>query len=279
MLLSTPDEALLEFTDIWQKGQSASNPQTEAQYVLGLLSLLGRTIVTFNSSRINNVNVTFQERRMSKCFSGHLSLPSDFQELYRSLFILDEKLFTQYIRACLSYQNAISLLNTHPTLGCFLLVVAVECLSNVIGKGKSDFQKFSNFISAHLPSEIRQDEQDSSLFAELLKQIYVEYRSGFTHGGKSIPLAALALTEKSGLKYVKLIEKGKDVKYPSVTWFENIVRGVLIEFLRKTGKGIIANEDRSRLVQLAISEVVADMRLKRPKRLGEIVFEGDVETQ
>lgn len=279
MLISTPEEALLEFVDVWQKGQRASNPPTEARYILAFLSLLGRTITSFNSAKINNVNVTFQEKHIFKQFSGRLVLPSDFQDIYRSLFTLKNKLFIQYIRACSTYQSAISLLETHPTLGCFLLVVAIECLSNVVGKGKSHFKKFCNFILTYLPSEIQEDEQDSRLFAELLKQIYVKYRSGFTHGGKIIPFAALTLAEKSGLKYIKLIENGKEVKYPTVTWYENIVRGVLIEFLRKTGKDEVGIEDRSRLVELAISEAVVTMRLKRPKRAGEIVFQGDVETQ
>lgn len=277
--ISIPEEALLEFVDVWQKGQMASNPLTEARYILAFLSLLGRTITSFNSAKIDNANVTLQEKRVFKQFSGRLVLPSDFQDIYRSLFTLNNKLFIQYIRACSTYQNAISLLETRPTLGCFLLVVAVECLSNVIGKGKSGFEKFRNFISTYLPSEIQQDERDPRLFSELLKRIYVEYRSGFTHGGKKIPIAALTLAEKTGRNYIKLIEQGKEVKYPSLTWYENIVRGVLIEFLRKTGKGKVAVEDRSRLVEMAISEAVVTLRLKRPKRPGEIVFQSDVEIQ
>jgi len=277
---AVPEEALLEFIDVWQKSQVASNPETEARYVLAFLSLLGRTKISFNSAKINNVNITPQViQPMFKQFSGHLVLPSDFQNVYGSLFALNDKVFIQYVRACLTYESAISLLETHPTLGCFLLVVAVECLSNVVGKGKSDFEKFRNFISTYLPSEIQQTEEDPRLFAELLEQIYVEYRSGFTHGGKSIPLAALAIAERSGLKYIKLVENGKDVKHPSLTWYENIVRGVLIEFLRKSGKSKVAVEDRPRLAKLAMSEAVVSMRLKRSKKAGEIVFQGDVETQ
>ena len=278
MLVSPPEEALLEFIDSWQNGQRASNPEGEARYILAFLSLLGRTVMHYDSAKINNVNITFNEKRVYKQFLGNLAFPPDFEDIYRSLFALNDKVFIQFIRACLAYQNAVSLIETYPTLGCFLLVVAVECLSNVIGKGRSDFERFRDFILSNLPSQVK-SAQDPDLLKEFLKQIYIEYRSGFTHGGKSVPIAALTLAEKSGLKYIKLVEDGRDVKYPSLTWFENVARVSLIEFLRKTGKDKDVLEDRTRLARLALSEAIVTMRLKRPKKAGEVIFQGDVETQ
>jgi hypothetical protein len=113
------------------------------------------------------------------------------------------------------------------------------------------------------------------LFVELLRQIYSSYRSGFTHGGSNISVGSLA-ADKAGLKYAKHFINEKEIKAPSLTWFENIVREVLIEFLRKSAQGI---EDRQRLAGLAISESVLTMKLTKPKKPGEVVFQGDVDIQ
>ncbi len=274
---STAEEMLLEFDDVWIKNQTASNPEKEAHYILSLLSVLGRTRIDFNSIRINNVNVTFRTSRAYKQFIGRLDLPSDFDDIYNNLLSLNEKLFVQYMRSCSAYQNAISLLPNNPTLGCFMLVVAIECLSNVEIRGKSShFGKFRDFIIKYLPSEIRAEETDMDLFTELLEQIYRKYRSGFTHGGLSISVGSLA-ADKAGLKYVKHYIDGKEMKSPSLTWFENIVRGVLIEFLKKqVGTSV---EDRRRLVDLAVTESVLNVKLRKPKKPGEVVFLGEVDIQ
>jgi len=279
LLTPRPDEALLEFLDFWQEGQMVSNPETEAHYILALLSVLGRTIISFDSVKVNNVNVTYETSRAFKQFIGKLDLPSDFQDIYQSLFSLDEKVFSQYIRSCTTYRNAISVIHENPTLGCFLLVVAVECLSNTVAKGEGVFEKFCNFIIDYLPPEIQNEETDKELLVELLSQIYKDYRSGFTHGGRPISSASWGLAERVKMKYIKVIEEGREVKKPSLTWFENIVRGVLIHYLRKAWKGNKVEENRSRLVQLAVSEGVVVMKLKKSKRAGEFVFSGDVEVK
>lgn len=278
-LILEPDEAMLEFLDVWQEGQRASNPETEARYILALLSVMGRSVMTFNSAKVNNVNITYKAVQKFKQFSGKLELPSDFQDIYSSLFLLDEKLFRQYIRSCMTYQSAISLMPENPTLGCFLLVVAIECLSNIVADGRSDFERFCNFVLTYLPPEIEKEEQDKELLVELLGHIYKDYRSGFTHGGKPISHASLDLAERTGLKYIRVIENGRETKKPRLTWFESIVRSVLIEYLRRVGKGKSVNEDRSKLVQLAVSEAIVMLKLKKTKRPGEIVFSSDVEIQ
>jgi len=275
--MTTPnEEMLLEFVDKWSENQRASNPEKEALYVLAFFSLLGRAKVNFNSTRVNNINVTFRSSHSYKQFSGDIELPQDFQDIYNRLFSLDETLFVQFFRSCSAYQNAVSLLPDNPTLGCFMLVVAIECLSNVVIKGKNGhFSKFRSFIIEYLPSKIKSEETDMKLFVELLKQIYSSYRSGFTHGGSSISVGSL-VADKARLKYAKHFINEKEIKAPSLTWFENIVREVLIEFLRKSAQGV---EDRRRLAGLAISENVLFVKLAKPKRAGEVVFQGDVDIQ
>lgn len=275
----TSEEMLLEFADVWTKNQTFSNPEKEARYILDLLSLLGRSRINFNSIRVNNVNVTFRTSSAYKQFDGYIDLPSDFHDIYNNLFSLDERLFLQFIRSCSAYQNAISLLPDNPTLGCFMLVVAIECLSNVTIEGRnSHFSKFRDFIIKYLPLKIKTEETDMGLFVELLKQIYNSYRSGFTHGGLNISIGSLA-ADKSGLKYVKHTVDGKEIKSPSLTWFENVVRGVLIEFLRKCEKVGTNVENRRRLVNLAISESVLHVKLLKTKKAGEVVFQGDIDIQ
>ena len=66
------------------------------------------------------------------------------------------------------------------------------------------------------------------------------------------------------------------MRFPSVTWFENIVREVLVEFLRRNAKQKSIVNDRKRFVEMALSESAVVVKSKKPKRPGEVVFTSEV---
>lgn len=220
------EEAILEFVDVWKENQTYSNPKEEARYVLAALSLLLRTQVKFHSMRTNNVNVTI-ETGIPKRFLGRLAIPQDFHELYEKLCSLENEILKCYLRSARIYQTAISLTREDPTLSFFLLTVAIECLSNNVIKKGSHQERFEAFIREYLPSEFEDERQHLNF----LKQAY-KVRSLFTHRGRDISTAS-SLADRAEIPAVKHFVKGKEVITPGLLWFERIVQGVLVNFLRR----------------------------------------------
>ena len=268
-------ETYLEFIDQWKDGQIGSNPFREAEYILSLLSVFGRTNVVVASQAINQRKLAPVPLARFVQFEGQLILPKDARDLYAKLLSLPSNLFEKYIRSCMTYRKATSILAEDPTLGCFLLVVAIECLSDTLGGSGLPSTKFYNFILSNISAEFMRQEGNKKSIEELLKQVWKIYRVGFTHGGKPIPLGAL-IAEKAQRRYFTQIYKGKEMRFPSVTWFENLVREVLVEFLRRNKRHKSIVNDRKRFAEMAQSESAVLVRLKKPKRPGEVVFTSEV---
>ena len=141
------EELLLSFVDQWKRGQQHSNPVEESRYVLAWLSLALRARIGYRASKINNVDVDLQQLPKYKDFVSRLeAFPSELNDLYHKLLSLDEALLRQYIRSCLVYQSALSMLEDSPTLTFFLLVVAIECLSNTVVSTGTKKERFVQFI-------------------------------------------------------------------------------------------------------------------------------------
>jgi hypothetical protein len=171
------EEALLEFLDVWGEGQTASNPEQEAQYVLAWLSVLFGARVDFDSAKVANVNVT-RERRERRRKQTPFETDSRLNSLFHGLCALDEKGARQYLRACEAYRVAVSVLDDNPTLAMFMLVTSVKCLSNTFATGSGYFDRFRDFIFSYLPAELESERADPK-FPELLRRCY-DFRSGFT---------------------------------------------------------------------------------------------------
>ena len=261
------EDMLLEFLDVWEKEQIASNPEREAEYILGWLSVMFGAKIIFDSAKINNVNITLR-RRQRRQMESPIESTSDVNPLFNGLCSLDDGGAQQCLRACEAYRVAASLLEDNPTLAMFMLVTAVECLSNTFETGDGHFLKFCHFISTYLPTELASEQADSK-FPELLRQCY-GFRSGFTHGGRPLSLAS-GLADRVAEKSVTHYEGGHEVVTPSTTWFENIVRSVIMEFLRRQ-KG----PKRSSLSSLALQESILTFRAKRSVERGSILSKDDV---
>jgi len=260
------EEAILEFVDVWKENQMYSNPEEEARYVLAALSLLLRTQVRFHSMRTNNVSVTI-ETGIPKRFLGRLTISQDFQELYKKLCSLETEVLKLYFRSARIYQTAISLSREDPTLSFFLLTVAIECLSNNVIKKGSHQERFEAFIREYLPSELEDERQHLNF----LKQAY-KVRSLFTHRGMDIATAS-SLADSAGIPAVKHFVKGKEVITPSLLWFERIVQGVLVNFLRRQK----IRKTQKNLSELARERGVIYLKSKKPLTAGQLVTKEDIE--
>lgn len=265
-LFKTKEEAILEFVDVWKEDQTYSNPEEEARYVLATLSLLLRTQMKFHSMRTNNVNVTI-ETGIPKHFLGKLTIPQDFQELYEKLCSLETEVLKCYLRSARIYQTAISLIREDPTLSFFLLTVAIECLSNNVIKKGSHQERFEAFIREYLPSEL----EDESQHMNFLGQAY-KVRSLFTHRGMDISTAS-SLADRAEIPAVKHFVKGKEVITPGLLWFERIVQGVLVNFLRCQK----IRKTQKNLSELARERGIIHLKTKKALVQGQFVTKEDFE--
>ena len=269
------EELLLSFVDQWEEGQQHSNPIEESKYVLAWLSLALRARIEYRASKINNVDVDVQQLPKYKDFVSRLeAFPLELDDLYHKLLSLDERLLRQYTRCCLVYQSALSMLEDSPTLTFFLLVVAIECLSNIVVTTGRKSERFIQFIKNHMPAGAETTRGDEALFAHLLGRAYY-YRSGFTHGGESIPEACL-LADQAGYNYVKHYVEGKEAYSPGLGWLEKVVHTSLIEFLRRQK---LVEKPNSDLADLARQTGIIEMKTKRPVQSGRVVTSADVDAQ
>ena len=260
------EEAILEFVDVWKENQTYSNPEEEARYVLAALSLLLRTQVRFHSMRTNNVNVTI-ETCIPKRFLGRLTVPQDFQELYEKLCSLETEVLKLYLRSARIYQTAIRLTREDPTLSFFLLTVAIECLSNNVIKKGSHQKRFEAFIREYLPSELEGERQHLNF----LEQAY-KVRSLFTHRGMDISTASI-LADRARIPAVKHFVKGKEVITPGLLWFEVIVQGVLVNFLRRQK----IRKTQKDVSELARERGMINLKTKKATVAGQFVTKEDLE--
>ncbi|MDD5045197.1 MAG: hypothetical protein PHH69_07310 [Candidatus Omnitrophica bacterium] len=107
-----------------------------------------------------------------------------------------------------------------------------------------------------------------------MKEIYYNHRSGFTHGGKKIP-EAVDLADRLNRKYVKNNIDGKEVRTPSLKWFECIVQSCLMNFLIKVQKENNNQVDYFKEISLELGKV--NLKLKRDVKKGQIVIVDDVD--
>ena len=269
------EELLLSFVDQWEEGQQHSNPMEESRYVLAWFSLALRARIEYRASKINNVDADVQQLPKYKDFVSRLeAFPLEIDDLYHKLLSLDERLLRQYIRSCLVYQSALSMLEDSPTLTFFLLVVAIECLSNTVLPTGTKKERFVQFVRDYMPAGPKTTQDDETLFIRLLDSAYY-YRSGFTHGGASIPEACL-MADQAGYSYVKHYVKGKETYSPGLGWLERVVYTSLIEFLRRQKKADKTDFD---LADLAGQEGIIMLKTKRPVQSGRVVTSADVDAQ
>jgi len=263
-LFDTRERLLLEFMDFWKNDQRSSNPQQESDYVLSLVSLISQAKVEFDSMKINDVQGTMKIRR-SSFLSGKIELPSDSEDLLKKLYSFDVDVLRQFLRSCNAYRTALSLVDDSPTLSFFLLVTAVEAISNTVMKnGKR--RNFTDFILKYIPKSFVDELGSTRLLRLLINQAY-EMRSAFTHGGAKISIATISAADLNR-NYVKHLVDDKEVYSPSLRWLTSLVRAVLLEFLRD--QKIVEGRD-SKLPDLAREEGIIHFKAAKDIEMGRVV--------
>lgn len=267
----THQSCILEFQDSWKEGQVSSNPVKEGDYILAFLSLVNGMKVEFNSSKLNNVQVTLRSRRPS-FLSGTIDSSVDVGELCKKLESLDRDLLRQYLRSCSAYRTALSLIEDNPTLSFFLLVTAIEAVSNKVMRTGDQKKDFVNFILKYLPKSFEDELGSKELLLLLIDEAYTT-RCVFTHGGTEISTGTLT-ADHVKKNYVKHLVKDKEVYSPSLSWFARVVQTTLMQFIRdrKTGEGHV-----SILSELANEEAIIYMRAARKLEAGQVVTTNDVD--
>jgi len=266
---------LLKFQDEIQKGKRRSNPIGEAKLFLSSFALLTQSKLEIDSSMIENIKTgrfssaipdTYKEYRRD------IKTLPDFELYLNNLNSLDPKIARQFLRACEVYRTAINLIGLNNTLSFFLLCVSIECVSNKVSNMGGNRDKFINFILTYLPTKA--DFETDADWENVLKEIYYNYRSGFTHGGKPIPEAS-SLADSCNLNYVKNIIDGKEVKSPGLKWFEHAVHDSLIGFLSKAKQKEKDNQS-DLLKEISLESGIVELEIKKdikPEKFSEEIME------
>lgn len=270
-LTDTHENLLLEFYDLWKEGQTSSNPEKEGDYVLSLLSIILQMKVEFDSVKVNNVQVTLKKKR-SSFLKGKIEFPSDFQDLYKKLHSLDLDVLRQFLRSCSTYRTALSLIDDNPTLSFFLLVTAIEAVSNKVIKGDKIRENFREFILKYLPSSFEEELGDRKLLLSLINEAY-NMRNAFTHGGTEISVGTLS-ADSLKRDYVKHYIEDREKYSPSLRWFESVVHAVLLAFVRAQKT---VNGKESKLPDLALEEAIIHVKTKKAIKAGQVVTTKDVD--
>jgi hypothetical protein len=268
-LNDTSESFLLKFQDVWKEEQIASNPETECNYVLAVLSLMLEMSVEFGSIKIDNIQGTLRKKR-SSFLMGNIELPSDLEDLFKKLQSMDMNLLRQYLRSCNAYKTALSLIDGNPMLSFFLLVTAIEAISGIVMKKKGNRANFREFILAYLPKSFEDELGCKELLLSLIERAY-DVRNAFTHGGRGLS-GGVFVADRLKRNYVKHKEKSKEVYSPSTKWMGSVVRAVLLEFLRHQKVGDV---QESKLSEIAMEEVAINLIAARTVKGGQLVTSED----
>lgn len=271
---------LLEFQDTFRDRDKTSQPTEDSQLFLSFFSLLIKSRLEIDSFMVNNVKVNRPNSVDTDIYKEYRLPIADFKDLdffLNKLKSLDYEIAKQFLRACSVYRTALNLIGYNNTLSYFLLCVSIECLSNKISNKNGKCAKFIDFTLTYLPD--KSDFDTEKKWKKILKVVYYMHRSGFTHGGKSIP-AAVLMADKHNRKYIKNYIDGKEVLTPGLKWFENVVRNTLIGFLGKVKlKAKNKQEDFFKKISLEYGRVMLKAKAGRKKdiKLYHFVTAKDVE--
>jgi hypothetical protein len=264
---------LLRFDDQYREGETSSNPFKEAALFFSLVSLAWDAELDVHGTMVNSVLVPSDIVASGiKPSPTIMKTSPDITEHLDAVKRLDPSTAKQFLRACEVFSAALHNTYQNPTLSFFLLSIAVECMANSVSAGSGPRERFLAFLTGNsadfTPSIPTED------FASLLREAYDRHRSGFTHGGKEIPHAAV-LADRLGRPYVKNIVDGKEVRTPGLRWFQALVRHSLLHFLHAAASGEAPPVDHLKNVSMDAGAV--SLKFKRSLERGSVVTVDDVD--
>jgi hypothetical protein len=144
---------LLRFDDEIREGESGSQPQAEATLFLAYLSLIIGSRLHIESLMVNSVNVLVGQASTYRDYQAIIEKLPDIDSLIAKFKKKNPEVARQFLRACEVYRSALNLMGENNTLSFFLFTIAVECLSNKVGRGNGLCAKFIDFILDYLPDK------------------------------------------------------------------------------------------------------------------------------
>lgn len=275
-------EAVLEFDNNFEAPEGGgSHPEEESNIVSNFLAVILEAKVKRGGLRINAIEIPTQSATVDELVRGSLDWSNADSDV-RCLLTFDDDIARQLTRAARAYAAALDNIPSDPTFAFFLLVVAVECLSSqaaVIPPSELPIdskkcERFCLFIDRYLLDTHRgEDERNTDLLRELLKEVYYAHRSSFVHGGKEVTSASL-MADHASSSYFKHATSGKEVKTPGLRWFARVVRGALLGFIRSAPTD--AAPDDQRFARLAFEKAVLKIQAARDLQAGHAVTLGDI---
>jgi hypothetical protein len=207
--------------------------ETEARMFLATFSLVAASNITFQGTLVNGEDTATRIQRYT--FSNQP--PINFEQVkdyYNKLGQLRLKDRERYVNAARAYQSAVSLLGSNPTVSFFLLVVAIECLSNYVLQAvrkEKKRERFARFVETYLPESMNSEKSDLPKFKNRLETAY-RLRNSFVHGGQPLP-PTVSTADGLARPSVLYFERKKERRAPGLVWLERIVRATLLGFLEK----------------------------------------------
>lgn len=270
-------EAVLEFDSAYEAPEGGgSHPEEELNIVSNFLAVILEAKVKRGGMRINSIDIPAQSEIIDELVRGQIDWSNADTDI-RCLLRFDDDIARQLTRAARAYATALDNIPSDPTFAFFLLVVAVECLSNQpavippaeLAIDSKKCERFCLFIDRYLLEAYKgEDEHNTDLFRELLKEVYYGHRSSFVHGGKEVTMASL-MADRASSSYFKHATSGKEVKTPGLRWFARAVRGALLGFIRSAPTD--SASDDQRLARLAFEKAGLKIKAARDIPAGHVV--------
>ena len=268
------NQLLLKFEDELFNKKRSSNPYVESELLLSFLSLITRSKLNIEGMSINDLKSEMSSLYPHYSYTEEIKSLPDVKSLFYKLNCCEENIARQFLRACDAYKNALNMIGSYNTLSYFLLCIAIECMSNKVIKEDGTCNRFIEFIHRYLPEDTINTEKDEK-FNKLLRHVYYNHRSGFTHGGKSLSVA-VNLADKMDKDYIKHFVDEKEILTPSLKWFEKIVHASLLGYLESIETNDELKEEKF-LEKFAFEASILKMRAKKNIVAGQAVTQNDIQ--
>jgi hypothetical protein len=222
----------------FEKIDLAQTSEGEARIFLASLSVVAASDISFHGALVNG------ESTLARGQAYRLaSLPpvnfDDVKSYYDKLAQLRLKDRGRFVNSARAFQSALSLLDSNPTVSFFMLVVAIECLSNYVLpplKNESKRERFVRFVETYLHQSLGSEKSDISKFRSRLDTAY-RMRNAFVHGGQLLH-PAVYFADRLARPSVLYFERKQGRRAPGLLWLEKIVRGALLGFLEARVKEV-----------------------------------------
>ena len=236
--------------------------ETEAKMLLAFLSLVGKSKIEFKGATVNGISTDV--RRFEYVYPEEPSIKiTNLQKYYEKLSLIPTRDRGRFSNALRTFETAISLMKTYPTISFFLFVATIECLSNPkIDRGSSK-EKFVQFVTNYLHPKLSDEKEDLEKFQERLRTAYL-IRNWFVHRGENVPQTVF-LADMLQRKSVVYYRRKNELRAPGLVWLEKIVGGCLLGFLEKEEP---KNSDkRKKPVFRSLAKKEGTLHLKKKKEI------------